>query len=525
MGDNFYPSSGRSAYRAATGNGAPFQTVPATSLDGYDVNPRNRHPNASADVDVERASSHNQTEEGIIIRTELSLERNWARFTRKGKKNVGVVESLRAFALSNWRNSFIIFLPVAWVAHFLHWHASFTFVFCFLSIVPLEIAFDYGGEQMTHYCGQDLSDLIVITLNNVVEATLAIILLSKCHLKLLQSTIIGVVILHLLLVPGTAFIIGGARTISQDLHPHLTQLNHTLLTIGVLSLLLPAAIFSASNSPLSTAEVSSTGLLEDQTVFRLINDEIKETFLKMSRGLAIILLVVYIASRFYLHNPPGEEVKGLAYHPLAPEALREREKQLAETEPEVNQYVCIVILLVCIGLLATTAEWLVESIEPVRESGNIQEEWFGVILLPIVSFAADGFLAIAHFLRILRHRLQGHPVPVNPLAKGRSIDLSIQFTLFWMPFFVLLGWWLGKPLSLLFDFFEIAALLGAVFIVNYVTADAKTNWAEGFAMVAFYFMIALTTWFYKGQEEIGVLLSCQNVVNALLQPAGHSAEH
>lgn len=101
MGDNFYPSSGRSAYRAATGNGAPFQTVPATSLDGYDVNPRNRHPNASADVDVERASSHNQTEEGIIIRTELSLERNWARFTRKGKKNVGVVESLRAFALSN----------------------------------------------------------------------------------------------------------------------------------------------------------------------------------------------------------------------------------------------------------------------------------------------------------------------------------------------------------------------------------------------------------------------------------------
>lgn len=64
--------------------------------------------------------------------------------------------------------------------------------------------------------------------------------------------------------------------------------------IRVLSLLLPAAIFSASNSPLSTAEVSSTGLLEDQTVFRLINDEIKETFLKMSRGLAIILLVVCV---------------------------------------------------------------------------------------------------------------------------------------------------------------------------------------------------------------------------------------
>jgi Ca2+/H+ antiporter len=39
------------------------------------------------------------------------------------------------------------------------------------------------------------------------------------------------------------------------------------------------------------------------------------------------------------------------------------------------------------------------------------------------------------------------------------------------------------------DFFEVAILLAACFIVNYVTADAKTNWAEGYAMVSFYVMI------------------------------------
>lgn len=39
------------------------------------------------------------------------------------------------------------------------------------------------------------------------------------------------------------------------------------------------------------------------------------------------------------------------------------------------------------------------------------------------------------------------------------------------------------------DSFEVSILLGACFIVNYVTADAKTNWAEGFAMVSFYIMI------------------------------------
>lgn len=28
------------------------------------------------------------------------------------------------------------------------------------------------------------------------------------------------------------------------------------------------------------------------------------------------------------------------------------------------------------------------------------------------------------------------------------------------------------------DYFELALLLGACFLVNYVTADAKTNWVE-----------------------------------------------
>jgi len=35
----------------------------------------------------------------------------------------------------------------------------------------------------------------------------------------------------------------------------------------------------------------------------------------------------------------------------------------------------------------------------------------------------------------------------------------------------------------------VAVLVGACFLVNCVTADAKTNWAEGTAMVMFYIMI------------------------------------
>ncbi|KAJ7688418.1 hypothetical protein B0H17DRAFT_1068592 [Mycena rosella] len=432
------------------------------------------------------------------------------RFLRKGKSKVGIVDSLKALLFSSWLNVLLIFIPFAWAAHFVPtWTSdSVTFVFCFLAIIPLEKLFDYGGDQMAFYLGADLGDLLVVTLNNAVEGTLAIILLLKCELKLLQSTIIGVVLLHLLLIPGVAFVTGGARVLEQDLHPHLTQLNHTLLTIGVMTLLLPAAFFAALDRGVAT------GATEAGESF--VNDTTHGVFLQMSRGLALILLSVYICSRIFLHNPPGEGNAELSQHKLAPEALKERALEMENEEPEVSQWVCMVMLCVTIGIMAPTAEWLVDSIEFVREDSGIKEEWFGLILLPLVSFSGDGFLAIIFFFRSCIRYARGQSSPPATMANARPIDLSIQFTLFWMPFIVLLGWWTERPMLLLFDLFEVALVISSCFIVNYVTADSKTNWAEGFAMLAFYIMIALCSWFYEGQGDIKNMLACNMSVEEAL---------
>jgi Ca2+:H+ antiporter len=66
----------------------------------------------------------------------------------------------------------------------------------------------------------------------VVEVVLAWFLLIKCELKLLQATIVGVVILHALLVPGAAFLAGGSKIWAQNLKPRVTELNQSLLTVG-----------------------------------------------------------------------------------------------------------------------------------------------------------------------------------------------------------------------------------------------------------------------------------------------------
>jgi len=132
-----------------------------------------------------------------------------------------------------------------------------------------------------------------------------------------------------------------------------------------------------------------------------------------------------------------------------------------------------------------------------KQSENIDHlrRWLGLILLPIVSFAADGAIAILYFFRSIHHHYFHTPIEPISLARARAIDLSVQFALFWMPIFVLVAWWSHKPLGLLFDLFEVAVLVGSIFLVNYVTADGKTNWAEGCAMVGFYAIIVSVTVF------------------------------
>jgi len=296
--------------------------------------------------------------------------------------------------------------------------------------------------------------------------------------------------------------------LTQDLHPHVVQLNSTLLTIGALTLLLPAAFFSALDRTVAPGNIGLPPA---------VSDSVRGDFLKLSRALAIFLLIIYVGSRYYLHNPPGSD--GLHEVPDAPAAFKADVAKLEEEEPDLNPWFCIIMLIITVGLLGLTSEFLVSSVKPMRKMSGITEEWFGIFLLPLVSYSADGILSTAHFF--VRHfkQYRGDTSPISiELAEGRSIDLGIQFMLFWLPLLVLLAWFSSKPLSLLFDMFEVAVLLGACFLVNHVTADAKTNWAEGLMMVIFYLMIATTVWFYPGETDVQHMLACKSVQASINAP-------
>lgn len=143
---------------------------------------------------------------------------------------------------------------------------------------------------------------------------MGIFLLTRNRLRLLQSTLIGVLILHLLLLPGVSFLVGGVRIEYQQLHYDSTELNHSLLMLGVLSLGLPTAFFAAldrgSLESLLTTGGVAVGAVESGAeggegghggggegvagtrIIPLLGDERRGDLLKMSRAIAIILLLV-----------------------------------------------------------------------------------------------------------------------------------------------------------------------------------------------------------------------------------------
>ena len=167
----------------------------------------------------------------------------------------------------------------------------------------------------------------------------------KCEIKLVQSTVIGVVLLQLLFVTGVGFLTGGTRTIEQELHSTATQLNHTLLALGVLATIIPAVMLSASE------RIGATSVEE------VVTDTTRAQFLHLSRGMAIILLFVYLASRWYLYDPPGED-NALQLDHRAPKALHDEEEKWRNHQPDVGPGFCMIMLVVAVVLVAVTAEWV-----------------------------------------------------------------------------------------------------------------------------------------------------------------------
>lgn len=437
-------------------------------------------------------------------------------------KSPGVRKSIIAIFKSSWLNVLLIFIPLSWIFHYVKLSETLVFVCSFLAIIPLDKLLAFATDDLSLRLGQTPAGLLNITLGNAVELIVAIIELVKCELTVVQSSLVGSILSNLLLVLGMCFFVGGTRFSEQAFAIDVVQLNSSLLTLSVIAVLLPAAFHNAvqltSNSGPFTSEKESHDILS------------------ISHGVAFILLFIYlcylwfqlvshknlyddnnldvqqsveyppnVTKGYQRGSPPDLSSLRLAGDMLDP-AQRDvcsleagpREKDDEVEEPEMGLPTTIALLVIVTLLLAVTTEFLVDSINGLTSGGHLSKGFVGLILLPNVGNAADHAIVIMGSVkRDLR------------VSLGAAVGSSIQIALFVIPFIVLLGWTLGKPMTLLFDPFESIVLFLSVLTLNYVVQDGKSNWLEGMILMCLYAIIAVTFGYYLVSEPTGLLGTCK----------------
>ncbi|KAN0120701.1 calcium/proton exchanger [Russula decolorans] len=418
----------------------------------------------------------------------------------------GVRKSVIAIFKTSWLNVLLIFIPLSWIFHYVKLSNTLVFVFSFLAIVPLAKLLAFATDDLSLRFGQTLAGLLNATLGNAVELIVAIIALVKCELTVVQSSrehsfllcivrgLVGSILSNLLLVLGMCFFAGGTRFSEQGFGISAVQLNSSLLTLSVIAVLLPAAFHNA---------VQPTNGIDPLT-----NQQEGHDILSISHGVAIILLFIYLCylvfqlfSHKNLYDDNHGDVQQSVAYPSndarSLEAGSEGEGEIEE-QPKMGMQTTVILLIVVTVLVAITAEFLVDSIDGLTSSGHISKGFVGLILLPIVGNAAEHVTAVTVSVK---NKIT--------LSLGVAVGSSIQIALFVIPFTVILGWILGKPLTLLFDPFESIVLFLAVLTVNYVVQDGKSNWLEGMILMCLYAIIAVTFWYYPVSDPAGILSSCQ----------------
>lgn len=235
------------------------------------------------------SSMENQTEEqnpGLLVRAKNGS----IRFCKHTKTAL----------CHSWVNILLVFVPVGIAVEAVGLDPAIIFAMNAVAIIPLAGLLSHATECVASRLGDTIGALINVTFGNAVELIIFIIALVKNEIRIVQASLLGSILANLLLILGMAFLLGGLRFQEQIYNSTVTQMSACLLSLSVMSLLLPTA-FHAS---------WSNGAVADRYT------------LKVSRGTSVVLLLVYILyiifqlkSHSYLYASIPQQIIDEESHP------------------------------------------------------------------------------------------------------------------------------------------------------------------------------------------------------------------
>jgi Ca2+:H+ antiporter len=246
---------------------------------------------------------------------------------------------------------------------------------------------------------------------------------------------LGSILSNILLVLGCCFIAGGIKYKEQTFNTTVASTMSSLMAVSAASLIIPATLYASLQK---NSEESP-----------------EHNILILSHGTAIILLFIYVMYLVFQLKTHSNFFEG--------------EDTGEHTEAELlTPWAAGVLLVVITIAVAVCAEYLVDSIDSIVETAHISKTFIGLILIPIVGNAAEHVTAV-----VVAYKDK------MDLAIGVAIGSSLQIALFVTPFLVVLGWIMGRSMTLHFETFETVAFFLAALVVTLLIQDGKSNYLEG----------------------------------------------
>jgi Ca2+:H+ antiporter len=363
-------------------------------------------------------------------------------------------QSLRQWLLSaeGWPYMLVPLIPAAIVLELGHASATAIFAAAALGIVPTAALMGKATEELAARSGPGVGGFLNVTFGNFPELVIAFFALIEGLQEVVKASIIGSIMGNILLVLGASMFIGGLRRDKQTFNRAAANAQSAMLLLALTALVMPAVF-----------ELVVGGRLPSPNEELVTYDSDVE---RLSLAVAVVLILSYIAGLIFslrthrsLFNPHSDE----------PE----------EANWSVRRSIgALAIAGVAVGVMS---EILVGSISEAGDSLGLSEFFIGAIVVAIVGNAAEHWVAV---LVAAKDKMD--------LAVNIAVGSSTQIALFVAPVLVILSFVFGpEPMPLVFNGFELAAIVFAILIADRVTAEGESNWFEGLQLLAVYVVLAL----------------------------------
>ncbi len=351
------------------------------------------------------------------------------------------MKAFKDYVVKNPISILVLALPLTLAGELAGWPALVIFILAAVAIIPMASYIGQATEALAAYTGPRVGALLNATLGNAAELIITIVAIRAGLLELVKASITGSILGNLLLVLGFSMVVGGVKHGVQKFDRVQAGRNSILLVLAVLALLIPS-LWSHSIGPDTSPKVEA-----------------------LSMGVALVMILLYglgllDAARAdtspLTHNLPKHEQAGW------------------------SKTTATGVLVLATAGIVWLSEVLVGVAEPVMEGLGISEFFLGIIFIPLIGNVAEHLVAV-------QMAGKNHMT----LSVEIAVSSSLQIALLVAPLLVFISLAMGNPLQLIFNQFELLAIIAGVMIAALVSADGESSWLEGAALLAIYLILGL----------------------------------